>query len=49
MPANVGGHPAVSVPCGEHDGFPVGLQFLGGWFDEATVLRAAAHVETVLE
>jgi Asp-tRNA(Asn)/Glu-tRNA(Gln) amidotransferase A subunit family amidase len=48
MPANVGGHPAVSVPCGEHDGFPVGLQFLGGWFDEATVLRAAAHAETVL-
>ncbi|WP_255197429.1 amidase [Halorarius litoreus] len=48
MPANVGGHPAVSVPCGEHDGFPVGLQFLGGWFEEATVLRAAASVETVL-
>jgi aspartyl-tRNA(Asn)/glutamyl-tRNA(Gln) amidotransferase subunit A len=40
------GLPAVSVPCGfSHDGFPVGLQFIGRAFDEATVLRAAYAYE----
>ncbi len=37
---NLTGHPAISVPCGEHDGKPVGLMLIGKHFDDATVLRA---------
>ena len=43
IPANMAGIPGVSVPCGFSDGLPVGLQFLGKPFDEATMLRIA-HV-----
>jgi Asp-tRNA(Asn)/Glu-tRNA(Gln) amidotransferase A subunit family amidase len=47
LPANVSGHPAVSVPCGCHEGLPVGLQFVAPRFEEATALRAAAHWEAI--
>jgi aspartyl-tRNA(Asn)/glutamyl-tRNA(Gln) amidotransferase subunit A len=43
IPANMAGIPGVSVPCGFADGLPVGLQFLGKPFDEATMLKIA-HV-----
>lgn len=34
------GMPALSVPCGfAEDGLPVGMQIIGGAFDEGTVLR----------
>jgi amidase len=40
------GLPAISVPCGfTRHGLPVGLQIVGRWRDEATVLRAAAAFE----
>lgn len=40
------GVPAISVPCGFTDaGLPVGLQIVGPWRGEATVLRAAAAFE----
>jgi len=42
-------HPAVTVPCGEADGLPVGLMLVGDHFDDATVLRAAASVEATTE
>ncbi|MBN9463249.1 MAG: amidase [Burkholderiales bacterium] len=40
-PFDLTGHPAISVPCGETDGKPVGLMLVGRHFDEMTVLRAA--------
>ena len=32
-------HPALTVPCGETDGAPVGLMFVGERFDEATLFQ----------
>ncbi|MBX3071852.1 MAG: Asp-tRNA(Asn)/Glu-tRNA(Gln) amidotransferase subunit GatA [Thermomicrobiales bacterium] len=45
IPANMAGIPGVSVPCGFADGLPVGLQFLGKAFDEATLLSVAHAYE----
>jgi amidase len=40
------GLPAISVPCGfTRDGLPVGLQIVGRWRDDASVLRAASAFE----
>lgn len=45
-PFNLTGQPAATVPCGfADDGLPVGLQIVGRWHDDATVLRAAAAFE----
>ncbi|WP_123621435.1 Asp-tRNA(Asn)/Glu-tRNA(Gln) amidotransferase subunit GatA [Halorubrum sp. CSM-61] len=44
-PANLANLPAISVPAGEADGLPVGLQLVGPKFDEETVIRAASAVE----
>ncbi len=39
---NVSGQPAISLPCGfSSHGLPIGLQLVGRWWDEATVLRTA--------
>ncbi len=41
-PFNLSGQPAISLPCGfDRQGLPIGLQLVGRWWDEATVLRAA--------
>ncbi len=45
IPMSLAGVPSISVPCGEADGLPVGLQIIGRWFDEKTVLRLAHHFE----
>jgi aspartyl-tRNA(Asn)/glutamyl-tRNA(Gln) amidotransferase subunit A len=48
--ANLAGLPAISVPCGfSGDGLPLGLQFVGRAFDEATLLRAAEAYERETE
>jgi aspartyl-tRNA(Asn)/glutamyl-tRNA(Gln) amidotransferase subunit A len=43
--APLAGLPALSVTCGFADGLPVGLQFVGRAWDEATMLRAADAYE----
>jgi Asp-tRNA(Asn)/Glu-tRNA(Gln) amidotransferase A subunit family amidase len=46
FPFNLTGQPAISVPCGlTSAGLPVGLQIVGGWHADATVLRAAGCFE----
>ncbi|MBX9944265.1 MAG: amidase [Reyranella sp.] len=46
MPFNITGHPAITVGCGfGGDGLPVGLQIVGRFRDEASILRAAALYE----
>ncbi len=47
-PFNLTGHPALSVPCGlTAEGLPVGLQFVGRQFDEATLFRVGRAYERV--
>ena len=42
------GHPAISLPCGfTAEGLPVGLQIIGRYRDELTLLKLAQAFETV--
>ncbi len=42
---DVTGHPAITVPCGEADGLPIGMMIVGKLYDDAKVLRVAAACE----
>jgi aspartyl-tRNA(Asn)/glutamyl-tRNA(Gln) amidotransferase subunit A len=44
-PQNLTGLPALSLRCGFDEGLPIGAQFIGRPFDEATVLRSARGAE----
>jgi len=44
-PVNLANLPAISVPAGEADGLPVGLQLVGPAFGEETIINAAAALE----
>lgn len=47
--ANLAGVPALSLPCGlSSSGLPIGIQLIGGRFDEARLLRAAHNLEQAL-
>ena len=41
IPANLAGLPALSIPCGEHEGLPLGLQLVGNSLQEAKLLQFA--------
>ena len=46
MPFNITGHPAITLCSGyDGEGLPIGLQIVGRFRDEASVLRAAALYE----
>jgi len=50
MPWNIAGLPAISIPCGfSSEGLPIGVQLVGGPFQEATVLRAARAYEAATD
>lgn len=45
-PFNLTGQPAATAPCGfDAAGLPIGLQIVGRWRDDQSVLRAAAAFE----
>ncbi|WP_430505969.1 Asp-tRNA(Asn)/Glu-tRNA(Gln) amidotransferase subunit GatA [Haloparvum sp. PAK95] len=44
-PVNLANLPAISVPAGESEGLPVGLQLIGPQFGEERIVRAASAVE----
>jgi aspartyl-tRNA(Asn)/glutamyl-tRNA(Gln) amidotransferase subunit A len=45
---NLTGQPAASLPCGfSAEGLPIGLQIVGRWGDDVTVLRASAAFEQI--
>jgi len=39
IPANLAGLPAVTVPCGESEGLPIGMQLLAAKFREDLLIR----------
>ena len=45
VPANIANLPAISVPCGQIDELPVGLQVIGRPFEEQTILQMAQAYE----
>ena len=45
-PFNLTGQPAMSLPCGQVDGLPVGLQVVGRLLDERSVLRVGKAYES---
>lgn len=48
-PFNMTSNPAASIPVGfTANGLPVGLQIVGAWYDEPTILKAMAWLEKAM-
>ena len=47
--ANLCGLPSLSMPCGNVNGLPVGLQLTGQYFDEARLLHVAHRYQQVTD
>lgn len=46
VPVNIFGGPAISFPCGKgEDNMPIGLQLIGNYFEEQTLLQLAEFYE----
>lgn len=48
IPANMGGFPSLSIPCGFSDGLPVGLLLTGPVNGDEKILQAGHSIERVL-
>lgn len=48
VPANIAGLPSISIPVGEIDGLPVGLQITGKKWSDKTLLSVAKEAEKLL-
>ena len=48
IPANMGGFPAISIPAGQSDGLPVGLQAMGPVNGDERLLQIAYAMEQAL-
>jgi len=48
IPANMGGFPAISLPCGFSEGLPVGIQLMGPNLSDESLLQLAYAVEKAL-
>ena len=45
-PVNMAGLPAVAIPCAkDKNGMPIGMQLIGRWFEDASLLRIAQAFE----
>ena len=45
----IAGLPAISVPVGFcKEGFPLGLQVIGRWMDEVTMMKVARAIELII-
>lgn len=50
VPVNLAGIPSMSMPCGfDKHGMPVGLQIMGNFYDESTVLGMGIALEDALD
>ncbi len=50
FPSNLTGHPAISFPAGyDREGLPIGMQAIGRYWDELTLLRLARTAEAGFE
>ena len=47
--ASLAGLPAVSVPAGQINGLPLGLQIIGRPFDESTLLRIGHNLQQITD
>lgn len=45
---NLAGIPALSIPCGFDKGLPIGIQLIGNYFQEETLLKAAKAFEQAI-
>ena len=47
--SNLSGHPAMSIPAGMSDGLPVGMQFIGRYFEESRLLSLGQAYQGVTD
>ena len=45
VPVNLAGVPSISIPCGFAGKLPIGMQLIGGFFDEPKLIRTAYTFE----
>ncbi len=49
IPANLAGLPAISIPSGNVDDMPIGLQFIGNYLDEGKILNLANKFQNMTD